>query len=72
MSSSEPHSWIASDSIVKEFGSRRDLDWVSIDPLVPLGEHASDSVLGGTVPARLIERGCTEAVFGGSLLRFST
>ena len=51
-------------SIVDEFGSRRDLDWVSIDPLVPMGEHASDSVLGGTVPPRLIERAHTEAVFG--------
>jgi hypothetical protein len=51
-------------SIVEEFGSRRDLDWVSIDPLVPLGEHASASVFGSTVPARLIQRARTEAVFG--------
>ncbi len=36
-------------SIVEEFGSRRDLDWVSIDPLVPIGERASDSVMGSAV-----------------------
>jgi hypothetical protein len=51
-------------SIVEEFGSRRDLDWVSIDPLVPMGPHATDSVLGSSVPAHLIQRARTEGVFG--------
>jgi hypothetical protein len=51
-------------SIVGEFGARRDLDWVSIDPLVPLGDHARESVLGSSVPKPLIQRARTEGVFG--------
>jgi hypothetical protein len=51
-------------SIVADFGSRRDLDWISIDPLVPMGEHASESVSGRSAPTRLIERARAEAVFG--------
>ena len=43
---------------------RRDLDWVSIDPLVPMGEHASESVLGSSVPTSLIQRARHEGVFG--------
>ena len=51
-------------TLVEDFGAFRDVDWVSIDPLVPLGEHAADSVLGGSVPGRLVERARREGVFG--------
>lgn len=51
-------------AIVDRAGAVRDLDWVSIDPLVPRGSDASSSVLGVMVPASLIERGRHEGVFG--------
>jgi hypothetical protein len=51
-------------AILHEVGSRRDLDWISIDPLVPMGSAASRSVLGVPVPSALIERSRREGVFG--------
>jgi hypothetical protein len=51
-------------AIVHEAGVVRDLDWISIDPLVPIGSAASRSVLGVPVPPALIERGRREGVFG--------
>ncbi len=51
-------------ALVERVGARRDLDWVSIDPLVPMGEAATDSVLGIPVPAALVERNRREGVFG--------
>jgi hypothetical protein len=45
-------------------GARRDLDWISIDPLVPMGDAATDSVLGEPAPAPLVERNHREGVFG--------
>lgn len=51
-------------AIVHEAGAVRDLDWISIDPLVPMGSAASRSVLGVEVPSALIERGRQEGVFG--------
>jgi hypothetical protein len=51
-------------AIVHEAGTSRDLDWISIDPLVPMGSAASDSVLGVPVPSTLIERSRHEGVFG--------
>ena len=51
-------------AIVHEAGAVRDLDWISIDPLVPMGSAASRSVLGVEVPCALIERGRQEGVFG--------
>jgi len=51
-------------SLVKECGTRRDLDWVSIDPLVPMGESARDSVTGVAVPAVVARRSKREGVFG--------
>ncbi len=50
--------------IVDDIGSRRDLDWISIDPLVPMGNDARDSVLGIDVPPALIERNRSDGVFG--------
>jgi hypothetical protein len=51
-------------AIVREAGVVRDLDWISIDPLVPLGSAASKSVLGVPVPSTLIERSRSEGVIG--------
>ena len=45
-------------------GAERDLDWISIDPLIPMGPAAEHSVLGISVPRSLIERNRREGVFG--------
>jgi hypothetical protein len=50
--------------IVDQAGAQRDLDWISIDPLVPMGANARRSVLGIPVPSELIERNRREGVFG--------
>lgn len=51
-------------ALVDELGAGRDLDWISIDPLVPMGAGADDSVLGLPVPSELVSRGRREGVFG--------
>lgn len=51
-------------AIVDHAGAQRDLDWVSIDPLVPMGPAANTSVVGVTVPAALVERNARQGVFG--------
>ncbi len=51
-------------SMVDRFGTQRDLDWISIDPLVPMGESAHDSVLGLSVPPALVQRNRRDGVFG--------
>ena len=51
-------------ALVDDLGARRDLDWISIDPLVPLGGAADRSVLGIPVPPELARRGQREGVFG--------
>jgi hypothetical protein len=50
--------------LVERAGNGRDLDWISIDPLVPMGSEATGSVLGLPVPEELIERNRREGVFG--------
>ena len=50
--------------VIDEVGATRDLDWISIDPLVPLGSTATDTVLGQSAPAALIERNHRDGVFG--------
>jgi hypothetical protein len=50
--------------LVDDIGAERDLDWISIDPLVPMGPSAERSVLGIPVPPPLIERNHREGVFG--------
>jgi hypothetical protein len=50
--------------LVDQAGARRDLDWISIDPLVPMGNLATESVLGIEVPPALVERNRREGVFG--------
>ena len=49
---------------IAELGRRRDLDWISLDPLVPMGDRPTGGVLGAPLPAGLLERARTEGVFG--------
>jgi hypothetical protein len=51
-------------NLVERMGSSRDLDWVSLDPLVPMGAAADKSVVGVPVPPALIERNRRQGVFG--------
>jgi hypothetical protein len=51
-------------AIIDRAGAQRDLDWVSIDPLIPLGRAADASVLGIPVPRALVERNRRDGVFG--------
>jgi len=51
-------------ALLDEVGARRDLDWISIDPLVPLGGAADTSVLGLLVPRELVERNRGAGVVG--------
>ena len=51
-------------AIVDDFGRRRDLDWVSTDPLVPMGPQATSTVTGLPAPAELLERNRAGGVFG--------
>ncbi len=50
--------------LIDELGRGRDLDWISIDPLVPMGAAADNSVLGLPVPSELVSRARHEGVFG--------
>jgi hypothetical protein len=50
--------------VIDSVGAVRDLDWISIDPLVPLGATASDTVLGDRAPDALIARNHDVGVFG--------
>ena len=45
-------------------GAKRDIDWISLDPLIPLGPSATDSVIGVPVPRALVERNRDRGVFG--------
>ena len=49
---------------IDRVGRRRDLDWVSIDPLVPMGPSASRTVTGMQAPPQLLERNRAGGVFG--------
>jgi hypothetical protein len=60
----EPQALQRFRAIVDRAGAERDLDWVSIDPLVPMGPSAEKSVLGIPAPPSLIERNRLEGVFG--------
>ncbi len=51
-------------AIVQRFGASRDLDWISVDPLVPLGGAANRSVLEVPVPPGLVERNRHHGLFG--------
>ena len=45
-------------------GAERDMDWISVDPLVPMGRTATRSVLGLPASPGLVERNRREGVFG--------
>ena len=49
---------------VDDVGRQRDLDWISVDPLIPIGVDANASVIGAPVPASLLRRNQAGAVFG--------
>ncbi len=51
-------------SRVADVGADRDLDWVSIDPLVPMGRDARESVHAISVPPALVQRNRREGLFG--------
>ncbi len=51
-------------ALVDEVGATRDLDWISVDPLVPMGASATHSVVGLPVPQAIIDRNRAGAVFG--------
>ena len=50
--------------IVDAFGRRRDIDWVSTDPLVPMGPKATSTVTGLRAPPQVLERNRRGGVFG--------
>lgn len=50
--------------LIDALGAERDLDWISIDPLIPMGDAASSSVPGIDVPPALVQRNRREGVFG--------
>jgi hypothetical protein len=49
---------------VARLGGSRDLDWISLDPLVPMGARPRESVLGAEIPSGLLSRAREEGVFG--------
>jgi hypothetical protein len=51
-------------ALVDDMGATRDLDWISLDPLVPMGDAATDTVIGIPAPGALLERQRRGAVFG--------
>jgi hypothetical protein len=51
-------------ALIAAVGAERDLDWISIDPLVPMGASATRSVVGLPVPGPLIARNREGGVFG--------
>lgn len=51
-------------ALVDEAGATRDIDWVSVDPLTPMGPSARASVQGLPVPPALVERNRSQGVFG--------
>jgi hypothetical protein len=60
----EPERLARFGRLIAEAGRERDLDWLSLDPLVPLGPHAQRSVVDVEVPATILQRGRDGGVFG--------
>ena len=51
--------------LVDRIGADRDLDWISLDPLIPMGRAATQTVIGADAPASLLQRNRSAgAVFG--------
>jgi hypothetical protein len=51
-------------ALVDHAGASRDLDWISLDPLVPMGDAATDTEIGIPATSALVERQRRGAVFG--------
>jgi hypothetical protein len=51
-------------ALIDAAGAERDLDWISVDPLVPMGRHATHSVPGLPAPPGLVERSRRDGVLG--------
>jgi len=52
------------DALVDRIGRERDVEWISIDPLVPLGPHATTTVQGLPVPQQWLADNSDGGVFG--------
>lgn len=52
------------DALLADIGRTRDIEWISVDPLVPLGPDASATVQGLDVPPGWIEDNRAGGVFG--------
>jgi hypothetical protein len=59
-----PDELVRFGELVAQAGRERDLEWLSLDPLVPLGPGARRSVIGIDVPPAIVERSRTGGVFG--------
>jgi hypothetical protein len=51
-------------ALIDAAGADRDLVWISVDPLVPMGKDATHSVLGLPAPPELLQRNRRDGVFG--------
>ena len=51
-------------ALIAAAGRTRDLDWLALNPLVPLGPHSQHGVVGIDVPAAIVERSRTAGAFG--------
>jgi hypothetical protein len=51
-------------ALVDRIGRERDLDWISVDPLVPMGPHATATVQGLPVPPAWVADNRDGGVFG--------
>ena len=51
-------------ALVDRIGRDRDVEWISVDPLVPLGPHATTTVQGLPVPQHWLGDNSDGGVFG--------
>jgi hypothetical protein len=51
-------------ALADAIGRERDLEWISVDPLVPLGPHATATVQGLAVPPARLADNRDRGVFG--------
>lgn len=52
------------DHLLEQLGRERDLEWVSVDPLVPLGPEGRRTVQGMDVPPAWVRQNRDEGLFG--------
>lgn len=56
---------------VDRIGAERDLDWISLDPLIPMGRDATGTVIGAEPPPSLLHLNRTAGAVFGVLARVS-